>query len=138
MQKKSKGNAEMIDNLRKYCRTNGMAEHEMQGVINISLKNKWVYVENAKVGCSTLKYNLVQLELEESGLRKNLLSNKIISEYKAKDYTPHKTLASSKFSEYCDHATIDLVTKFIQKILRCLVVTRILIFKNYYKSCRCI
>lgn len=59
-----------METIRNKCKENNIYEHEMQGIINISIQNKWCYIENAKVGCSSIKYNLMQLEFENSGLRK--------------------------------------------------------------------
>jgi hypothetical protein len=58
-----------MEAFREICSKNHIQEHEMQGIINISIQNNWCYIENAKVACSSLKYNLMQLEFETSGLR---------------------------------------------------------------------
>ena len=58
----------MLNSLRTRCEKKGLKEDELQNNLHISLQNKWIYVQNAKVACSTIKYNLIQLELEQSGL----------------------------------------------------------------------
>ncbi len=64
-----------MKDIRQVCKKNHIQEHEMQGIINISLKHNWCYIENAKVGCSSIKYNLMQMEFENSGLRKEKYKN---------------------------------------------------------------
>jgi hypothetical protein len=59
------------DRLARYERSRSiLPPREWHNNIRVSLRGRWVYVENAKVGCTTIKKTLYVLELSDSPLLK--------------------------------------------------------------------
>lgn len=48
-----------------------MPYNNFEYAVNISLKNKYIYVENPKVGCSTIKDTLQRMDLEYAELKRD-------------------------------------------------------------------
>lgn len=79
---------------------------DFEYAVNISLKNKYVYVETPKVGCSTIKNTLHKIELEYPDLVRDDVDDIHDRKYSpllcpSQTYSLDKILADSSYFKFC-------------------------------------
>jgi len=70
---------DFLDGLSKFARFTTL--EELNYAVNVSLKNKYVFVETAKVACSTIKLTLQRLELEDKYFKREVFQDVHVRAY---------------------------------------------------------
>lgn len=127
------------NNLLKYCKY--IPFENFNYFINISLLNKYIYVETPKVACSTIKLTLHRLEIENPKLEKNFRN------IHSREYSPllkptqvgnfEQLLKSKKYTKFCfvRNPYTRLLSAYLDKIDSREEDVWIRHRENYFKAC---
>lgn len=101
--------------------------HSIDAFFHISLKNRYLYVQNPKVASSTIKSKLIKIEIEgtnikrsDIGLHPDVLRSVHVKPYQITDLLLEEILTSDHFIRFCfvRSPVSRVLSAFLDKIMR--------------------